>query len=167
MNKNHLHERELRDFYLCEMATVGFARKKAKGEGWLVTVDSESDRKGEPYFKFYDAGSYKKAGHVARISFLEPRYIDHKGYPRSFRLNREQKGALMEFLAAPANVEGYRDMTNWQRAIILYNLENIDLESDWREFVSKSREDIIKSGRRKKMEFALPVDLAMPDYAKL
>ena len=50
-------------------------------EGGMCIIVSRSEfRKGNPYFKVVNHNSFEKATKIARISFLDLKYIIHKGY---------------------------------------------------------------------------------------
>ena len=153
----------VRDFLLCEMALLGQAQQKEKGKKWEVSLDSNQTRLGEPYFKFYNAFTYRKATKVARISFLEPRYVIHRGYPFHFKLDAVQKQALMKFLTAPAKGLFPDSFTNWQAALVTYNVQNIDYQ--FRQWYDFDANELRKA--RGRMRFALPIDLPMPNYLLL
>lgn len=164
MNDELMRRRIINEFLLTEMAKLGDAQYKKKGKKWEIYIDSHQTKLGEPYFKYYDSYSYLTAEHVARISFLEPRYIIHHSYPPPFELDRIQKLALLKFLTAPAP-DVYRGLSNWQRGIIIFNNQNVSSSYDgWSKLTTEKMNNMKLTGR---MRFALPIDLPMPDYMQL
>lgn len=89
----------------------------------LVTPDTH--RIGQPYFKVANNRSYNKADSIARISFLEPRYIvghtDTTG-KKSYKLNSKQIKELVKFFNS-RNV--LLQVSYWLFAICIYQY-NVD-----------------------------------------
>ena len=159
---------------ITEMALVDYARFKTKGEKYAVSVDSSETRIGEPYFKFYDGPSRTPKTPVARVSFLEPRYVVHHKRSKEipFVLNTSLRRLLVRFMQTPYKVKiDNKKITNWQFAILQYNLENIDVDDwstrEWLNFTTrwkrKNEDAIIGTDA----EHALPIDLPMPNYLLL
>ena len=161
------------DDLITEMAMVGIASNGLKGPRYAISVDSSETRIGEPYFKFYSGRSRKNKTPFARISFLEPRYIIHyKSSNNHFVLNAPQCRALVNFMKTPrtSRVSG-RKLTNWQYAILRYNLENIEMD-DWQEeewvwFTQRWKKMHKREIEGQEAENALPIDLPMPNYLLL
>ena len=158
---------------LNEMALVGYAHSGPGGEEYAVSVDSATNRKGNPYFKSYAGPSRSRKTPAARISFLEPKYIIHykDSVKNQFKLNAGLKKILVQFFKSPhIKLDGKR-MTNWQYAIIQYNVENIMMR-DWGMgeclyFTQKWKRDHANEIAGTQAEHALPIDLPMPNYLNL
>lgn len=123
-------------------------------EKMKIIVSYDENRVGEPYFKVFNSSSYTKATKIARISFLEPKYIVHNmNYGmENWILNSKEKQNLITMLTT--EVDG---ISNWKFAILQYNLEN-NIQRD--EQLKLSNEDIIKRN-------GLPLNTPIPDYSKL
>ena len=160
---------------ITEMAMVGLAWDKHRSSKYAVAVDSSETRIGEPYFKFYSGPSRRnKKAPVARISFLSPRYIIHyRKSNNNFVLDASQRRALVNFMNSPhEGVEvGGRELTNWEYAILQYNLENIEMDGwgaeQWAWFTSEWKEENMEDIIGEEAEQALVIDLPMPNYLKL
>lgn len=59
--------------YLDEMSTICRDNKNNVS----VAVNPNSNRQGNPYFKFYNSASHKSATNVIRILFNSADYVDH------------------------------------------------------------------------------------------
>ena len=135
---------------LNEMATV--YRDKDKKQ--LCQVNPDKGRQCLEYFKLYDSDSFDKVTKIARISFREPKYVIHKN-DRGFddwKLNVTDKQNLKTLLEQQSDkYEGY---TNFQAAIIDFNMEK-GLN------VSQTKENFVENPKYPKY---LPIDLPMPNY---
>ena len=140
------------------MATV----IKSQQYNVLITADPDGDHIGEPYFKFYNNASFDKASKIARISFLESKYIHHKnarGHFDDWVLNSKERKLLIELLKGTINrykINGTK-MTGWEYAIHQFNSEKgyDDIEIENNLLPNKLLDDSVA--------FNLP----MPDYTKL
>lgn len=159
--------REVIDFLFLEMASAGYAQEKIKGKKYLVGVDSDPKRIGNQYFKFYDSMSQDSSERVARISFLNPEYVYHGGYPRAFNLGRREKKALMKFLTSPSKKKQFKGFSGWQVLIYLYNEEATNAEYDWATYTTDFIKNHPEIRKKKWFKTALPFDLKMPDYTSL
>ena len=148
-----LNEDYIVEEHIEEMATV-FRDKDSKQ---LCQVNPDRGRKGLEYFKLYNSDSYDTSNSIARISFREPKYINHKNSDgkENWILNSKQKKALVKALNLPS--KKYKGYNNYQTAIIDFNNEkglDIDL----------TEENLVDD---LKYPDYLPIDLPMPDYMKL
>ena len=103
---------------IVSMSKVGLDSK----ENMLYYVNPDINRVGEPYFKVYDSISHKKATHIARISFLEPRYILHKDETgkQPWKLSSSEKKKMLNYLNKSS---GFFKMSFFQYAMYLWNNE--------------------------------------------
>ena len=158
---------------LTEMATVGWMQGRTRNQFYLIAVDSSPHYIGNPYFKVFGREDRLGKPSIARISFIEPRYIIHykNNAARQFRLNSKMKRMLIDFMNDPCDDDGVEDLTNWQHAIIIYNREAIGKPlwktRQWKQFDTEyilTHKDEINGT---KLQHALPIDLKMPDYRLL
>lgn len=106
----------------------------------------------------YNASPRWDAGKIARISFKEPKCdFKYKG-KEIWSLNTEEKRHLMDILQSKKGIWGL-DLTNWQLAILTFNMEK---GLDWDE----TKENLLSSGTLKYPEY-LPFDLPIPNYMEL
>jgi hypothetical protein len=128
-----------------------------------IIVNRKEFRKGNPYFKVFNHNSYVRATKVARISFLEPKYIIHKDRKENWILNGDEKEQLIDLLELPSTntFRNGKKLTNWQKAMAQYNLEN-GLIGD-----IEDAEDCLLKNTKNFHTQPLPIDLKMPDYTKL
>ena len=158
---------------LNEMALVGYMQHDSKGRDYAISVDSGTNRIGNPYFKVYDGSSRGKQVPVARISFYEPEYIIHDkdNVKNQFKLSSDLRKTLVNFLKSTYDVISGKRITNWQYAIVQYNLENIKISgwkiNDWLYFTQKWKRDNANEIAGTQAEHALPIDLPMPNYLNL
>lgn len=91
--------------YLCEA--------QLRGEGLLFGMDNRNtyieSMKADPYFKVYNGTSYGNSSKVARISFSDPHYIHHKGYPVDSPLDSAAKKKMIKYITKENNV-GWREL---------------------------------------------------------
>lgn len=110
------------------------------------------------YFKYLNGASYQKADKVARISMLNPVYLEHVDYDSkdNWKLTSREKKELVNLMNQTN--KKYDPCTNWQAVLITYNEDNFAIDFD---------ETI--NGTFDKAEFpdAFPIDFPMPDYTKL
>ena len=162
------------DEIITEMALVDYAKFKTKGGRYAISVDSSPTRIGEPYFKFYNGPSRTTETPVARISFLEPRYVIHHKRSKEipFVLNTSFRRLLVNFMQTPYKIRlENKRITNWQYTILQYNLENIEVDGwgirEWlyftRKWIKENQDDITGTA----VENALPINLPMPNYLLL
>ena len=103
---------------IVSMSRIGLDSK----ETMLYYVNPDTNRAGEPYFKVYDNISHNKATHIARISFLEPRYIRHRDEAgkQPWKLSSSEKKKMLNYLKGSS---GFFKMTFFQYAMYLWNNE--------------------------------------------
>lgn len=120
-----------------------------------IIVSVDENRIGNPYFKVFNANDFKKATKMARISFLEPKYVIHSmNYGKeNWVLNSKEKKLLINALTSLADI----NCTVWQSAVIDYNREHGVSIFKQRQM---TKEQLIE-------KHLLPLDLEMPDYTKL
>lgn len=144
-----------------EMATVA----RDYENNLSIAVNPDSLRNRPTYFKVYDHVNYKQATKCARISFLSPEYVIHTGEKRvwKFGSNKEKKN-LMNFLRSKrrGKKDTESEMTNWQYAIALWNLE-MGFIDDAEEAWAYTRENTNPHDA----DSPLPIDLEMPNYLLL
>ena len=133
-------------------------------------VNPDPSRIGEPYFKVYDRESYVKSTRIARISFLEPRYIQHKDTKKPWILNHSEKRRLLQFLNDPSIK--YSGASNWEYALYQWNNEHLLLNEAYNKKIYKDEIDAYIRGFYDIEENLdnpsyLPSNLPVPDYMKL
>lgn len=140
------------------MATV----IKSQQYNVLITADPDVDHIGEPYFKFYNNASFDKASKIARISFLEPKYIHHKnarGHFDDWVLNSKERKLLVELLTKKVShfKSNGEKMTGWEYAISQFNNEKGYEQED-------TENNLLPN---KLLDDSVAFNLPMPDYTKL
>lgn len=110
----------------------------------IIDPDPSRNFKTDAYFKFIPDKSIDLM-HSARISFMEPRYIQH--YSNQYVLTRSDKKSLMRMLTSKATKD--KTITGWIAII--------------REFNRMIKDDVKGNGANN----LLSEDLQMPDYMKL
>lgn len=126
----------------------------------LVQVNHAESRQGLEYFKYFDSAGESSAKKMARIEYRKPEYVyhSHNRGKKIWKLNNKEKEQLMDMMHSK-NIGDDR-ITNWQRAILQYNLEKGLPENE-------TRENLISSRNNLKHPDHLPFDLEMPDYRLL
>lgn len=114
-----------------EMATVG----KTNDSYDVVIYTNDSGK--IPHFHYFDDATRGKEFHTC-IRLDKPEYFHHGN--KNGILNSKQKKELISFLKSPH--KRYKDETNWQHLVYLWNDEN-------------------------NSDVAVDEDLLMPDYLKL
>lgn len=128
-------------------------------------VNPDRTRNNPRYFKLYNSLSHGAADECARIYFLKPFLLKHSNDKKPWVFfNRSDRKKLVEFLESHRH--GKKDtegkMSNWQRAIALWNLEMghiDDIEEAW----DLTMENCDLSDHHG----PLPIDLPMPNYMNL
>lgn len=150
------------DDLLCEMALIGRICDKHNVPKYALVVDECNTYIGNPYFKIFNSSNRGNATEVARISFLEPKILVHKGLPQ-MKITKSIAKLINDFLAAKNKRNKHR--TNWQEAIAYYNdyngrVDNVDVDFDelTQEVIDKNPE---------LFKYCLPIDLPIPDYTEL
>ncbi len=144
-----------------EMSTVS----RDYVQNWSIGLNPDINRNRPTYFKLYNNTNYKKATKCARISFLEPKYIVHRGEKGLWKLaNNKEKKLLMNFLSShKRGIKGIDQPTsNWQYAIALWNVEMHFIDSPDEAFAIT-----MKDYSPTDLNSPLPIDLPMPNYLNL
>lgn len=142
--------------YLEEMATI----YKSKEYGIMVAVNTDSNRKGTAYFKFFNSSDYKKATAVIRILFNKPDYVYHKDGKQLWKLNSKEKKLLIKTLKEESgHFSGY---ANWDIAKYDWNREYFEDPLNMEKYFNGDYDDIYKNEPS-----YVPSTLKMPDYTKL
>ena len=144
--------------YLGEMATI----YKSQHYGVLVSVNPDSNRNGNPYFKFYNSSNYLKATKIVRITFNSPNYIVHTNSDgkKLWKLNSEEKNLLMNILKL--NSPSYSGKTIWDAAKYTWNLEYLEELINIDDYFKGTYDEKYKDNTG-----YIPHNLEMPDYTKL
>lgn len=135
-------------------------------------VNPDLNRVGEPYFKVYDSISHPKATHIARISFLESRYIIHRDEAgkQPWKLNSSEKKKLVTYLNKKS---GLVRVTNWVYSMYLWNYEygffdNIEIDdTKYSNVVEAFADGLYDIDENIRHPSYLPSCLIMPDYTQL
>lgn len=141
---------------LNEMATIF----KNKEQNISVVVNPDSNRSGNPYFKFVNNSNFRNADKIIRILFNRPDYVIHHDGKELWELNSKEKKLLIAVMNKESSK--YRGYTNWQAAKFDWNYEYF--EEDWNiddYFAGKYDKDFeINPG-------FIVSTLKMPDYTKI
>lgn len=115
-----LDEELLYEELMYEMANV---RRDRDNDFMLMAINPDRNRVGEPYFKVYDAGNWRKATKVARLSFFDPRLIIHTGgnIPPWRRLTNRDIRDIEDFLDSPSRT--IPGATTWDELKYRWNVE--------------------------------------------
>lgn len=137
-----------------------------KGDNNFIAVNPDPSRGwyGEEYFKAYNNDNARKAEKVIRIKFRAPEYVFHKNNDgkKDWILNSKEKKKLINLLQKPSK---FNNLTNWQYAILQFNLEAFDINvDDCLTLTIEKQEQMDKNNPQK---YYLPIDLEMPDYTDL
>lgn len=140
--------------------------------GISIQINADENRRGLPYFKYYNSFQYSKATKIARISFKSADYVIHKNSDgkQNWFLNSKEKRLLMTALQLKP-VYFSHGFTVWQKLIIQYNAEKFQLMEDdtlnctrtnYRQFIR----NYTALGYSNLID-VLPFDLPMPNYLLL
>lgn len=139
--------------FLDEMSTV-FRKEKT-----LCTVNPGFGRIGYSCFKLYNSNSLRTATKVARIKFLEPKYVFHKDENglKPWIFNSKEKELLIKYLNLK---EQFYDceLSYFQIAIVKHNFES---------GLGNSEYDCLKKTKELKDNKYLKLDLQIPNYILL
>lgn len=134
-------------------------------------VNPDLNRIGDPYFKVYDNISHTKATHIARISFLEPRYVSHRDEAgkQPWKLNSSEKKKMVAYLNQKS---GIVKTTNWIYCMYLWNNEygffdSISLDEKYSHGVFAYKDGFYDTDENLKHPSYLPSYLQIPDYTVL
>lgn len=144
--------------YLDEMATI----YKSQQYGVLVSVNPDSNRNGNPYFKFYNSSNYSKATKIVRIAFKSTDYIVHANSDgkKLWKLNNKEKSLLIAIMKS--NSPSYSNRTVWDAAKYTWNLEYLEELINIDNYFNGDYDEKYKDDAG-----YIPHDLDMPDYTKL
>ena len=142
--------------FLEEMATI----YKSKEYGIGVSVNPDSHRIGNPYFKFYNNPKYASATKIIRIFFKQPGYTVHKDGKKLWKLNGDQKKLLIKILREES--EQYDGYTNWDIAKYDWNCEYLEEQLNMKRYFNGEYDEIYSDN-----DGYVPSTLRMPDYSKL
>lgn len=142
--------------YLEEMATV----YKNKEEDVTVAVNPDSNRIGNPYFKFFNNSDFRKADSVIRITFDNSDYIIYKDGKRLWKLNTQEKKLLIKILRDES--KQYKGFTNWEAAKFNWNYEYFEEMFDFEKYFNGEYDEEYKDDPS-----YVSSKLKMPDYTKL
>lgn len=103
------------------MSTIG----RNENPSFAVTVNPDSGRMGDCYFKYFNSADYRTADKLARISFTEPKKVIHKNTDgkQEWELNVKDKKILCKFLSSKSRKYKSLNITNWQSALYHWNYE--------------------------------------------
>lgn len=110
------------------------------------------------YFKYVNSFSYIKGDHMARISLLQPKYLEHKVMEgkKHWKLSNKEKKELINNMEKQNKT--FPKYTNWQITLAQYNMDNFGI-------------DIIDTLNNnfdmQEYPDAFTIDYPMPDYMQL
>ena len=142
--------------FLDEMATVYRSSKYCV----QVAVNPDSKRKGNPYFKFYNAVSRDKATKVIRILFRKPDYVIHTDSKKIWKLNSSDKKLLMKILNEPSSY--YKNVNTWNAAKFDWNRESLEENFYIEDYLNGEYDNKFKDNIN-----YLSSNLKMPDYTQI
>ena len=149
------------------MSRIGLDRDS----NMLYYVNPDTNRVGEPYFKVYDNITHGKATHIARISFLEPRYIIHRDEAgkQQWKLSSAEKKKMIKYLQKKS---GFFKMTLFQYSMYLWNNEfgffdKIELPTQYENTMIAYSKGFYDSTAISRHPSYLRSDIVMPDYMLL
>lgn len=110
------------------------------------------------YFKYLNGITYGQADKCARISMVEPKYVNHKDYggKSNWVLNNKERKELVTLMNQPN--KKYSGCTNWQATLITYNEDNFGIDFD---------ETINGTFDKEKYPNAFDINTPMPNYMEL
>lgn len=142
--------------FLDEMATV----YKSREYGILVAVNPDSNRSGNPYFKFYNADNYNKATKIIRVLFKKADYVVHNDGKELWELNSKEKKLLIKVLNEPSQY--YPDITTWQAAKFDWDREYLEEPLRLDRYLKGEYDEFYKDNPGYVSSY-----LEMPDYMNL
>ena len=144
--------------YLAEMATV----HRDLENNITVCVNPDRQRRGERYFKFYNASHYEAANKVIRISFDLPQYIYHTNTDgkEDWILNGKEKKELIEILLSQS--KKYSGYSVWDAAKFDWNNEALDEMLNSNEYIAGKYDEKFKDNLN-----YIPSTLNCPNYLEL
>ena len=142
--------------FLDEMATI----YKSVEYGIGASVNPDSKRSGNAYFKFYNNAEFLKATKIIRILFKKPDYAVRRDGKQLWKLNSKEKKLLIKILKQESvRYDGY---TNWDIAKYDWNCEYLEEQLNMKKYFNGEYEDTYSNNPG-----YVPFDLKMPDYTKI
>lgn len=138
-----------------EINVLGCGQQRTHRKKYQIALEAD---KNNPSFVIYNHRDRSKATRASRVSLLDGTYTGMN------KLNREQLYSLVRFLESDCKATGFRHLTNWQRALIMFNESVINLGRNWERFTKRVKRNNREKWKSNKYKFALPIDLKMPDY---
>lgn len=156
---------------LYEMSNAATDLKNGR-EIWVENPTSYNNK----YFKYTNNINYNNATKIARISMLDPKYLNNHTNPKgvsNWYLNVVEKKELVEFLKNDKDAFGFNA---WQRIILTYNNDNCHILKDklqaklitideYNNLVDEYNKKLNSNNLR--INGAIRLDQPMPDYTKL
>ncbi len=137
----------------------------------LYYVNPDDRRVGDPYFKVYNNISHRIATEIARISFLEPRYIVHRDEAgkQPWKLNSSEKKKMINFLSKKS---GFLNLTFWQYTMYHWDNEYGFLHNQfdttrYNNILEAYADGFYDTEENLNHPSYLRSDLQMPDYMQL
>ena len=123
-----------------EMVTI----KRDIQNNKCITVNPDSNKEGNPYFKYYNHQSYNSATAVIRILFKEPGFVIHKNYDGKdfWNISVSDKKILMKILMSPYSAN--KNYTIWDYAKYQWNYEYLEVDIDFEDYVNGEYDDFYK-----------------------
>ena len=111
--------------YLTEMASLGII-------GGMQIFVRTNDAGKIPHFHIWDAnsrGTDKKKGFHTCIRIDKCEYFLHEGKMDAID-DKKARELLVNFLNSKSSSKRFKDFTNWQVLVVLWNMNNSDVEVD-------------------------------------
>lgn len=143
---------------LFEMATV----LRDTENNICITVNPDSGRIGDPYFKFFNNSDYTKATHVIRILFKTANYAVHKDGKKLWKLNHKDKKLLVTSLNKLSRKYKNTGATVWDAVKFDWNFEYLQLDIEMDEYLAGEYDEMYKNEPS-----YVPSTYKMPDYMQL
>lgn len=136
----------------------------------IYYVNPDLNRIGEPYFKVYNNTSHQKANKIARISFLTPKYIEHRDESgkQPWKLNSSDRKKVCNYLNKKSPFLG---VTFFQYAMYNWNLEygflDHTLDEKYDSPLSAYKDGFFDTEENLSHSSYLASYLVIPDYTQL
>lgn len=146
--------------YLDEMTTLC----KDYQNDVSIVVNPNSNRQGNPYFKFYNSTNYSTADKVVRILFNYADYVIHTNTDgkKLWKLSHKEKRILNELLNKPSTK--YSNMTVWEACKFEWNTEYLELPINLDKYINGEYD---KDVHYTKNAGYVPYSLSMPNYMNI
>lgn len=138
-----------------EINVLGCGQQRSHRKKYQIALEAN---KNNPSFVIYNHRDRSKANRASSVSLVNGTYNGVN------KLNREQLYSLVRFLEANCKATGFRHLTNWQRAIIMFNESVINIGRNWERFSTRVKRTNRNKWKSNKYKFALPIDMPMPNY---